>query len=75
MVVTVLGIIIIFNLEYENAVVSIVSTSSGISIISKFEQNANKERKFQRCPFNVGKPFFRWGYVILSQNKSDLVVF
>ena len=31
--------------------------------------------KFQRCPFNVGKPFFRWGYVILSQNKSDLVVF
>ena len=43
MVVTVLGIIIIFNLEYENAVVSIVSTSSGISIISKFEQNANKE--------------------------------
>ena len=32
-------------------------------------------RKFQRCPFNVGKPFFRWGYVILSQNKSDLVVF
>ena len=34
-----------------------------------------KRRKFQRCPFNVGKPFFRWGYVILSQNKSDLVVF
>ena len=31
--------------------------------------------KFQRCPFNVGKPFFRWGYVILSQDKSDLVVF
>ena len=43
MVVTVLGIIIIFNLEYQNAVVSIVSTPSGISIISKFEQNANKE--------------------------------
>ena len=34
-----------------------------------------KGSKFQRCPFNVGKPFFRWGYVILSQNKSDLVVF
>ena len=35
----------------------------------------NNYGKFQRCPFNVGKPFFRWGYVILSQNKSDLVVF
>ena len=37
--------------------------------------NGSKIGKFQRCPFNVGKPFFRWGYVILSQNKSDLVVF
>ena len=39
------------------------------------DQSEKIKGKFQRCPFNVGKPFFRWGYVILSQNKSDLVVF
>ena len=55
----------------------ILMSNIGISIF-KEKRNTNKYQnfgKFQRCPFNVGKPFFRWGYVILSQNKSDLVVF
>ena len=46
-----------------------------ISVDSNYIGNIKTNCKFQRCPFNVGKPFFRWGYVILSQNKSDLVVF
>lgn len=44
-------------------------------LVTSNKTKTETNRKFQRCPFNVGKPFFRWGYVILSQNKSDLVVF
>ena len=59
----------IFIKKYNNPEVSFLEINEYNSKIS------NLNRKFQRCPFNVGKPFFRWGYVILSQNKSDLVVF
>ena len=63
--------------EEDYKIVQMNNTS--LNIIDNHTESSKKvlinDCKFQRCPFNVGKPFFRWGYVILSQNKSDLVVF